>query len=858
MRSISKPQFFSRTTLAKAISASLLFTASITVAQEQDTEQKASRGEIEVLQVTAQKRVENIQEVPISISAFSAESMKRIGAKNIDDLGNIVPGFETKNTSKTQPKYDIRGIKTNDFGIGADPAVAIYVDGVYAGRSGAALVNFNDVERVEVLKGPQGTLFGRNAAAGAVHIISKRPVDTTEGQYEIGVGNHGLKKFDGLYNVPLADNVYFRGSISVSDEDGYVDARLYANPITEPDAGDDYKMIKLGASTNQTIRGSILWEATDDTDVMFRAEFNEVKGDSRPTYSFNPKLYRDTNQLDPYGVHETDFRGTESRHLFGTSMEINTRLGWADFTSITAYKRFETENYTDDDGSANIRAYFASNNIEQQKQFSQEFRLAGETKGGTRWTFGATYMNEDIYQDTFADFMMASLDSYAINSALKEAGLPPTGAPELGIPGTTDVPLGSGLTGFLLQLIPDDLAYLSMLTGQDPASIASAIAQDNLGKPWIEETEDWGDNTSYALFTDVTYPITDKLDFTVGVRWTRDEKSFNILSYYQNEITIPIPQVPGSLFGLAFADQMVLRDENGDPVLDSNGDFQPTEQSNTWTKVTPRFVLDYQWNDKVMTYITYAEGFKAGGFNTLGLADPFDQEEVDNIEVGLKSTLLDNKLKLNVSAFDYDYTNLQILRLTGSNGNIPVYNVRNVDAAGKGFEVESTWAATDNLNINVNYAYLDTEYTRYSLFEGETAADDQTGQPLSGVPKHRLFIGADYFIPVDSGEFMLHADWTSVDERNGAADNGNLGLLPFNPSNIEGLTALNRIDGYDLLNARISFISDNDWKLSLYARNLTDENYMISSPGGQGENTGSPNATRGMPRTWGVEFSQSF
>ncbi|WP_416307962.1 TonB-dependent receptor [Neptunicella sp. SCSIO 80796] len=857
MRSTSTQHPFCRTLLAKTISTSMLFTASVAIAQDEDSQQPASRGEIEVLQVTAQKRVENIQDVPISISAFSAENIKRIGAQNIDDLGNIVPGFETNNNSKTQPKYDIRGIKTNDFGVGADPAVAIYVDGVYAGRSGAALVNFNDVERVEVLKGPQGTLFGRNAAAGAVHIISKRPVEGTEGEYEIGLGSHGLKEFEGLYNTTLADNVYFRGSISLSDEDGYIDARLYSDPITDPD-GEGYEMIKFGKSTNQTVRASILWEATDDTDVMFRAEFNEISGDSRPTYSFNPKLYLESDQLDPYGVHEMDFRGNEDRHLFGTSMEINSRLGWADFTSITAYKRFETENHTDDDGSANIRAYFASNNIEQQKQFSQEFRLSGETQGGTRWTVGATYMNEDIYQDTFAEFMVESLDSYAINDALKTAGLPPTGAPEMGIPGTTDVPPGTGLTGFLLQLIPDDLAYLSSLTGQAPADIASAIAQDNLGKPWIEETEDWGDYTSYAAFADVTYPVTDKLDFTLGVRWTRDEKDFNILSYYQNEITIPIPQVPGSLFGLAFADQIVLRDANGDPVLDNNGDFQPTEQSNTWTKVTPRFVLDYQWTNNVMTYITYAEGFKAGGFNTLGMADPFAQEEVDNIEVGLKSTLLDNKLKLNLSAFDYDYTNLQILRLTGSNGNIPVYNVRNVDAAGKGFELESTWAATENLNININYAYLDTEYTRYSLFEGETAADDQTGQPLSGVPKNRFFLGADYFIPADSGEFMLHIDWTSVDERNGAADNGNLGLLPFNPGDIEGLTALNRIDGYDLINARISYISDSDWKVSLYARNLTDENYMISSPGGQGENTGSPNATRGKPRTWGVEFSQSF
>ncbi|GAB3031231.1 TonB-dependent receptor [Bowmanella dokdonensis] len=845
-----------RTLIASAVAAMLSYTPAA-LAQEASPDKEVIG--IEVLEVTAQKRVENIQEVPIAISAFSAQHLRKIGANSINDLGNITPGFETNITSPTQPKFDIRGIRTNDFGIGADPAVGVYVDDVYVGRSGSALMNFNDVERVEVLKGPQGTLFGRNTAAGAVRIINKKPVDGTEGNYRVTLGSHDKKQFEGVYNTNLTEDLFFRGSINLSQRDGYVDALRYPDPRTSDGEAEPEK-VKLGEESIQSARMALRWVPDETLELIWRAEFDEMDNGTRPAYSGNPSYYRSQQDggINPFGVYETDLEDTENRHLFGTSLEINKELGLGTLTSITAFRRFDTENNTDDDGSAQVRGFFASNNIEEQEYFSQELRLAGVTDGGTKWTVGATYSNEEIHQITVAEFMMESLDSFAINEQLKALGLPPTGAPGLGVPGIMDMPVGTGLTAFLLQLIPQDLAFLSQISGVPVEVLAQRITQDNLGKPWTETTENFGDYTSYAAFVDVTYPVTDKLDLTLGLRYTRDEKDFGILSFYQNEISIPLPGVPAQPFGLAFGTEYYQRDAQGNAVLDGEGNYQPFQQSNTWTKLTPRVVLDYQWTDNVMTYITAASGFKAGGFNSLGAAPPFDQEEVDNIEVGLKSTLFDNSLKLNLAAYDYDYTNLQILRLTGSTGNIPVYNVRNVDAAGKGFELETEWAATDNLVINFNYAYLDSEYTKYSLFVGETAEDDLTGRPLAGVPKNRWYLGADYFIGADNGEWMLHMDITSVDERSTASDADSIALLPVNPGLVPGLTAENRVEGYDLVNARISYRSDDDWQLSLFARNLTDEEYLLSGFGGQGENTGSPNLSPGLPRMWGVEFSQSF
>ncbi|MDF2179009.1 TonB-dependent receptor [Aliiglaciecola sp. CAU 1673] len=843
---------FRQTWVAASVATALLgFSASA-----QESPDKESVG-IEVLEVTAQKRVENIQQVPIAISAFSEQSLRKIGAQSINDLGNITPGFETNVTSPTQPKYDIRGIRTNDFGIGADPAVGIYVDDVYVGRSGSALMNFNDVERVEVLKGPQGTLFGRNTAAGAVRIINKKPTDDTEGNYRITLGNLNKRQFEGLYNTAISDDLFWRTSVNFSDRGGYVDAIRYPNPRTD----EDFKpmRVKLGDESSQGIRTALRYVPSDSLEMIWRAEFEEMDNDARPVYSANPSYYRQGGGgLHPFGVYETDMDAMESRHLFGTSLEINKELDIGTLTSITAYRRFDTENHTEDDGSGEARGFFSSNNLEHQKFFSQEFRLAGVTDGGMRWTVGTTYANEDIHQETIAEFMMESLDSFAINESLAAAGLPPTGAPSLGVPGIMDLPVGTGLTNFLLQLIPNELAFLSGVTGVPVNDLAWRITRHNLGKPWTEVTENFGDYTSYALFADVTYPVTDKLDLTLGVRYTRDEKDFGILSQYQNQIDFPFPGVPSQDFGLAFATEYVLRDDQGNPVLDGNGNVQPFEQDNTWTKLTPRVVLDYQWTNNLMTYASFASGFKAGGFNSLGAAPPFDQEEVDNMEIGMKSTLLDNKLKLNIAAFDYDYTNLQILRLTGSTGNIPVYNVRNVDAAGKGVEIESEWAVTDNFLLNFNYAYLDSEYTKYSLFVGETAEDDLTGKPLAGVPKNRWFVGADYFIEAANGEYLLHLDVTTVDERSTAGDADSIARLPVNPALVPGLTGDNKVEGYSLVNARIAYRSNDDWQVALFARNLLDEEYLLSGYGGQGENTGSANLSPGLPRMWGVEFSQSF
>ncbi|MCG8463984.1 MAG: TonB-dependent receptor, partial [Xanthomonadales bacterium] len=190
---------------------------------EADVAPASDTAQLGAVTVTAQQREESAQDVPISISVFSQQEARDLNAYDINDLGQFTPGLETNNLSVTQPRYTIRGITTNDFGIGSDPAVGVYVDGVYVGRSGAGQLNFNDVERIEVLKGPQGTLFGRNAAAGAIHVVSKKPHAQTEGNVRYQVGNHDRHRVEGLFNTALTDSIYLRASGVFNRRNGWIE-----------------------------------------------------------------------------------------------------------------------------------------------------------------------------------------------------------------------------------------------------------------------------------------------------------------------------------------------------------------------------------------------------------------------------------------------------------------------------------------------------------------------------------------------------------------------------------------------------------------------------------------------------------
>ncbi|QIL89189.1 TonB-dependent receptor plug domain-containing protein [Microbulbifer sp. SH-1] len=859
-----KNRFFTLSTLSAAIAVTTALSGA------------ASAAEIEEVVVTAQKRAENLQDVPIAISAFTGDNMKAMGVKNLTDLGKFTPGVEMNNDTPLQPTYSIRGIETGDFTVGSDPAVAVYVDGVYTGRGAGAEIPLADIERVEVLKGPQGTLFGRNATGGAIHIISQKPQADDTSELNLTAGNYGRQSSDLLLNRQLSDNLYARFTASTNRRDSFADNLA---------GGFD-----TGNIDTQTYRASLLWEPSANTEVLWRADYGIMDQGSALRTSIVPSLQAEAGGTDVFGDYALDTPTIEDRDSWGTSLSIVHDFENVTFTSITAYRGFDAHLQQDEDGTANPDYKFGSANFDEQTQFSQEFRLNGATDT-LKWTLGASYSREELEHVTDAYFTPGSLESFAVYEGVKEQ------VDVLGLELTTtqienmaylqrQAMIAGGMEGAAVATFVYDLMVQSgqadgllQSLGAPTGVTASMLNRDQMIaqltpgiRDWVMNGEDWnesvintGDYRSAAIYGDATWSLTDKLDLTVGARYTADDKDFSIASSYQNTLPVslagglvdvmgpngvvlfqmPLPSlpscesvqsapcIPAERFGMAF---------NNNGIADLK-----QKLSDSWSDVSGRIVVDYRWNDDVMTFVSLADGFKAGGFNSFSAApgiDPsFDQEDVTNLEIGLKSSLFDNAVRFNASVFAYDYKNLQQLDLVGA--PIPNYYLRNADAEGRGAEFEIQWAATDNLFIAGNYSFLDTEYTRYQIIEsiGETEEEhSRVGQPRVGTPENKFNLMAEYSWELAAGgDMSIRGDYNWTDERVGSISD---------PARV--------IPDYQLMNLRAGWNSASDrYSAALWVQNVTDEE-IAGGYGGTGAAIGASPAWRFMPRMYGADFTVRF
>jgi len=787
--------YAAKTLLTAAISSIVALTALSTTAAENDYA-------LEEIIVTAQKRAESAQDVPIAISAISQEFIQNVGAQDMSDLGAYIPGLETRVFEPTQPAYNIRGIVTNDFGIGADPAVAVYIDGVYSGRSASALTAFQDLERVEVLKGPQGTLFGKNAAAGAIHMITKKPTEQFEANVNITAGNYNKQKIEAMVNLPLADNLFLRFNVMDNERDGYRE-----NTFNGKDVSDE---------NNGGARAALLWDVSDTTEVLLRVEYVNVDQSAVPAYGL---LTGD----DLYGDVDNDGLKKETLELWGGSLTIESDLGPAVLTSITASKIFETKSQLDQDGTSDFSLFFAGQNEESNNFFSQEFRLTSNTDSNLRWTLGAMHSREHAKQSSGAIFSTDLVDSAARAGGDFSDGLAYWNA-NVGIDPNTSTPVtytaATAPAGF----------FWDMLAQPDPAlwGLTGGTGQSLLGLEFPEGNNAENKSTSTAIYADATYSFTDQLDLTMGVRYTEDEKTFKL-------------GVTANSFGFPVVYNLI------DPAV---------TRTESWENVSYRAVLDYAFSDDAMVFLSYATGYKAGGFNSTQLVDPFDDEEVTNIELGIKSTWMDGRLRLNGSVFSYEYEGLQeVGLLEDPSSGFSQLAVRSIDSEAQGAELDITWLASENLMFNAIYSYVDSEVTDFPLFEGEAEVLNREGKPLSSVAKNTYAIGAEYTLPLDSlGELSFRVDYSYTGPRDNEAQGDD---APY----VTAIVARHEkeiTDGYTDVSAKITFRDYEDhWRVALYATNLTDEEYLIHL-GGQSSTAGSPSAARNVPRMYGVEVGYTF
>ena len=763
---------------------------------------------LEEIVVTARKREESLQDTPVAISAFTAQELEYRQITSTDQLGDITPNvvFDPagpSSGSNSAAQIFIRGIGQTDFTPVTDPGVGLYIDGVYMARSVGNVLDFLDVERVEILRGPQGTLFGRNTIGGAIVIHSKRPDDEFRGSLQGKFGDDDMVHITAKLNAPLSDNLFGNIAFAYRERDGYVKRIHDGN-----DTGDD---------DSETVRGSLLWEATNDFDAYVTFDYTRIRENGAPTVpagmndrqafgtfgnallescaaaSINPRFpaagppsfpppgvgsggapgcYNANSFAGPHATEGT-FPVFSNLDIWGVSGELEWDINeWLTVKSITGYREMEMESSRDADNTpANV---FATQDYYDHEQITQEIQLSGNVLDDhLHWLIGFYYFQEE---------------GFNINPVI--------------------LPVGSLQSGGFY------------------------------------------DNESVAGFFQLTNNFTDNFALTIGGRYTVDKKRYTPDQFALGDAS----QGPGSIFGPTWPLLAGLYLSSTGPMPVGARILPYQEFDEEFDDFTVMFNLAYNWSDNLMTYFNFSEGFKSGGFDQRFAAPPidpatgaltnapstFDPETVSSYEVGLKSEWFDNRLRMNLAFFHTDYDNLHIIIRETFNPITFNGGTANIDGA----EAELTWVPTDRIFVTFALGYIDAEYARLSDSVVNNATPIFPHYKLVNTPELSTALGVAYTIDVDDwGTLTPRLDWSYHDDQHNNAVN--------TPQIFQ--------DDYHLLNAAVTLqTNDEHWEAVLAFRNITDEDYILT--GNSGFATASSYAARvyGRPFEWSISLKYSF
>lgn len=777
--------------------------------------QEATAG-IEEILVTAQRRTQSLQDVPIAMQVVDDALIKDVAAENLGDLNGFVPGLVVSGNSPTQPRYQIRGIQTGDFGVGTDPAVGVYVDGIYAARSGASLLAFNDIERIEILKGPQGTLFGRNSAAGAISIVTRPPEDEFHSLLRMRFGEHGKQYYEGMLNTPIGDSVALRINGVYNRSDGWLeDAATGRDLIPEENwAGRVALRWKLSDKTSATLS----WDH-DDLDQLARPAIGIIPvaaGQTQIPYPADPATYIDPRKAPVYN----DVVGNEeSRQLDQVNLFIDHTFGSVDFRSSTSWRQFDTVNREDEDGTNLIAVYFDTANIEDNESFYQEFKFSGRTDR-IDWVGGVSYYKEKADQISDTHTYTDGIDTLGTNLGIYAS---------LGLP----FPLYGGTSAFL-----------------EPFGVTM------LGLPWREAMYNHGDFEAVAAFGDVIWHVNDRTNLTLGLRYTQDTKEFTWVNGPHE--TPELDQIVATLdeagvfdpFGFPVPPTVLYR--FSDVAFQGDTPEGGVTRKDTWDDVSPRVVLDYKVTPNVMVFGSLAKGYKAGGYNSVQVASEFENEDVWNFETGIKSVFPDARVTLNASAYYYIYDNKQAITLVDEvdGSGIPQYLVDTSDEEAWGIDAEAQWRPVDQFTLYANVAFIDATY-KDKMTRG-TDPLDLSGEPTSE-PYLSAALGASYGWALGaSGDLQLSGRYAYRGESRCNADSERQGTCQIT-RNFKVGEATQRLD------LRLAWTSANDtFGLAAYVTNVLDDQYVTSINNLTTDTFGTPFASISEPRMWGVEAMISF
>lgn len=704
---------------------------------------------IEEIVVYAQKRAESLGTVPVSVTAVTGERLAAKGFGRSDDIARLAPNvtFAAGNFDAT-PKVYIRGIGSNEFVQNANTGVGIYVDEVFKGLATGQTFQLFDLERVEVLRGPQSTLYGKNTSGGAINFYTAKPEPEFGSGVDVSYGRFDAIRADGYLNAPLTDSIMTRWSVATRKRDG-----LFENTFTGEEEG---------RRDNWAARGQLRYEPGDRFGLNFKLEASGSDTDfknARHVGVYDPAAVGDPSRLgtiiDPVsgdfvdgfdlnnsGVDfigysnnaasltgASDYPMSEDIDTFGASLKLELALERADFVSISAYELVDRAAIQDADYSPN--AVFHNDWFNESTLFSQEIRLSGEA-GRLQWLTGIYYYEDE--HDVGLDLTFFECFSDPVD------------------------PCVSIIPGLVLPTTEIDYDY-------------------------VQKTD------SYAFFTQEALALTDRLTLTAGIRYTREEREIDAAS---------VSSVPAVVPG-----------------------FPRFSGSETWNELSGKIGLDYQWNDNLFLYGSFSQGFKAGNWNggaynfIQQIDEPADPETVDTIEIGAKTSWLEDRLRANVAAFHSQVDDLQVFVFQS---RVPVLQ-NAAEGEISGVELELAYLPVESLRLDLAYGYLDATYENFVAdvtdptdISGSTfLQQDLSGNRVVQTPEHSVSAALSFEHPVSAEwNLLLGADYSYRSKVYFTVFNDYL-----------------QQDGVGIANLRAGLANrDSGWSVTAFVNNLGDERYF--------------------------------
>ncbi|MEM1140962.1 MAG: TonB-dependent receptor [Pseudomonadota bacterium] len=781
---------------------------------------------LEEVIVTAQRRQTLLQDTPIAVTAFTAQKIQDLGIFDISDVGSMAPNtnIQKQPSSNSNMSIAIRGIGSGETAVTVDPKVSFYIDGVYMSKTVGSVFDIADMESIEVLRGPQGTLFGRNSTGGAINVTTVKPTGELGGTLEASVGNEGYQRYRGTLDLPkMFDMLSVKLTAAHMEWDGWADNDFPGQESDLASEDNDSFRIALRLEPTDNLTLDYSYDETDNEGVPTPFQVTAVKdsiynGITDQPFPYttlggqlfqemdalvgNPRDRREDYNLDAVSTEILEVEG----HTFTAALELDNvtiKYIFGDRETVSTYDA------TDLDGGALNTAdlFYGGGQVVPTPGFhaaitdgtiemtTHELQFIGDLfEERLQYTVGAYWYEEEVFQDNPQTF----------------------GLPIQFVGPASD------------QLLPiyEGAGFCNDVPGQGPVCIGSQrlplpfpnAGADPNGNGFVDLT--YGQDTeSFAVYGQFTYELTDDLDVTAGIRYTDDERD----AFLFNE----------NLGQVDFSERLTNED--------------------SWSNVSYLLTLSYAVNQDMNVYVTYATGFNSGGFNARSSTlsaweDAVDEETIDSFELGLKADWFDSRLRTNVAVFYNDFEDIQIAQFEAGTGGASSRLVNAGRATYWGIELDAVAVLAEGLLLDLTYGYLDAEYDEYlardPATDQEVDISDVTTVPRA--PEHTANIGLQYdFAPQTFGQLSARIDANYTDE------------FTFHPFQNEFDSASDRL----LINARISLnevqLGDaGALRISAWGKNLTDEEY--EEWGIDFGTLGWAGNTFGRPRTYGIDFTYDF